>query len=46
MPKTHRFQSPFEHWASGLSSELLAFSVYLAVLTIVLGLTMLIERAL
>lgn len=25
MPKTHRFQSPFEHWLAGLAVEIAAF---------------------
>jgi hypothetical protein len=30
--KTHRFQSPFEHWVSGLAAEIVAFAAFLAVL--------------
>ncbi len=31
MARTHRFQSPFEHWLSGLASEVVVFYVFIAV---------------
>ncbi len=32
MPKTHRFQSPFEHWLAGLAIEAAAFLAFIALI--------------
>jgi len=39
--RTHRFQSPFEHWRSGLAAEIAVFAAFFLVLA---GMTLLLAR--